>query len=81
MQKQVPKFMDYANRKENVILQLEERRWPVKFVCFPNTPYHRLTCGWSLFIRESKLQVGDICVFEVIDREVPKLKVHVTKVN
>lgn len=74
MQKRVPKFIDFENKEPRVILQHGERTWPVKVV---RNGAYLLTCGWSSFVTESKLQDGDICVFELVDREVPKLEVHV----
>ncbi|TKY50757.1 B3 domain-containing transcription factor VRN1 [Spatholobus suberectus] len=62
------------NKKNYVMLQLGERSWNVKLLrC------HILSAGWPLFASESELQPGDVCVFELINREDSVFKVHVFK--
>ncbi|KAK7343347.1 hypothetical protein VNO77_12012 [Canavalia gladiata] len=73
----VPKFIDTEKDNQNVMIQLGKRSWCVKLHRSSNGLYDRFSSGWSLFAKESKLQVGDICVFELIDPQVPLLKVYV----
>ncbi|KAJ1436294.1 DNA-binding barrel domain superfamily [Sesbania bispinosa] len=75
--KHVPKFLDCEGKEHYARMQLGERWWTVKLVRYPNMQYDRLTSGWSLFATESKLEVGNVVIFEVVDRQVPVLKVHV----
>ncbi|KAH1035533.1 hypothetical protein GLYMA_20G108300v4 [Glycine max] len=78
--KVVPKFLDMERKKQNVMLQIENRMWPVKLTNGGgDMQYDRFTSGWSLFAKESKLQAGDICIFELIDPDGPTLEVHITK--
>ena len=35
--------------------------------------------GWSTFVEENSLQIGDACVLELIDREAALIKVTVFK--
>ncbi|XP_027364809.1 putative B3 domain-containing protein Os03g0621600 [Abrus precatorius] len=76
-EKHVPKFMDIGENERSVMMQLGERSWCVKLVRAPKSSYDRFSSGWSVFVKESKLKTGNICIFELIDRELPSLKVHV----
>lgn len=53
---------------EKVTLRVGERSWPVKLEY-----YSKLLClfgsGWSEFMSECNLKVGDICYFELIDKK------------
>ncbi|KAL4628723.1 hypothetical protein ACB092_05G259800 [Castanea dentata] len=40
-----------------------------------------VSASWFAFARENKLQLGDVCVFEVIMRDDVVLKVHIFKCN
>ncbi|TKY50758.1 B3 domain-containing protein [Spatholobus suberectus] len=62
------------NKEKYVTLQLGERSWNVKLLSC-----NSLCAGWPLFARESKLQAGDVCVFELISREDSVFEVHVFK--
>ncbi|XP_019459711.1 PREDICTED: B3 domain-containing transcription factor VRN1-like isoform X1 [Lupinus angustifolius] len=67
----------FNKKKQNVTLQLGNKFWPLKLLCYPyNTP-SKLSSGWSLFVEESKLQVRDICIFELINREDAIFDVHI----
>lgn len=53
-------------RSSNVILQiLDGSTWPVNFKYDITRGFQN---GWSVFARESNLKVGDLCVFEMINR-------------
>ena len=41
--------------------------WSVKFKYDHKNSKARLWCGWSLFVRDNNLNVGDVCVFVLID--------------
>ncbi|XP_028220427.1 B3 domain-containing protein REM16-like [Glycine soja] len=61
------------NKEKYLKLQLGERSWNVKLL------NNRLSAGWTSFASESELQPGDVCVFELINREDSVFKVHVFK--
>ncbi|KAL5077292.1 hypothetical protein RYX36_016276 [Vicia faba] len=67
------------NTKKNVKLQIGSRSWNVKLLrcCYKHKTERRISGGWSSFARESGLQPGDICIFELINKEDIVFKVHV----
>jgi hypothetical protein len=68
------------NKEKNGVLQIGKRSWNVKLLCWYNHTKGRwLSSGWSLFAKESGLQPGDVCVFELINKEDLVFKVHVFK--
>ncbi|ESW14855.1 hypothetical protein PHAVU_007G022900 [Phaseolus vulgaris] len=78
-QKYVPKFLDNMNCEKNVVLQMANRSsyaWYVKLLSGGDR-YDRFSSGWSIFAKESKLEVGDICIFELVEPAGPLLRVHV----
>ncbi|KAM4096262.1 hypothetical protein ACJW30_08G092100 [Castanea mollissima] len=63
-----------------VKLQVVDRLWPVKLYVYEGM-YRSSSCivsgGWSAFVTENTLRVGDVCVFELIMRDDAVLKVHI----
>lgn len=50
------------------ILRISDgRTWSVKFKYDHKNSKARFSCGWSLFVRDNNLKVGDVCVFVLID--------------
>ena len=50
-----------------VMLQVVDRLWLVKlysYLCAGAA--YQFSSGWSAFVRENTLQVGDVCVFELV---------------
>ncbi|XP_057432185.1 B3 domain-containing transcription factor VRN1-like [Lotus japonicus] len=73
---------EYLNEKKQIInLKIEEKLWPVEFIYYPEFGLGKLSKGWIIFAKESKLVGGDVCVFELInkDEENPVLEVHIFK--
>ncbi|XP_057426683.1 B3 domain-containing transcription factor VRN1-like [Lotus japonicus] len=67
------------NVDKYVKLQIgEERSWNVKLYRHSSNG-HYFSSGWSLFAMETELQPGDVCVFELINREDPIFEVHIFK--
>ncbi|XP_042974807.1 B3 domain-containing transcription factor VRN1-like isoform X2 [Carya illinoinensis] len=60
-----------------VMLQVEEKSWPVKFNSYPHWSYAVLSAGWRTFVADNSLQVGDVCVFELIKSDDVMLKVSI----
>jgi hypothetical protein len=75
----VPNFKGIIENKEKkVVLQIGKRSWNVKLLpCYKHTKGRRLSARWSLFAIGSGLQPGNVCVFELINKEDLVFKVHV----
>ncbi|XP_004500187.2 B3 domain-containing transcription factor VRN1-like [Cicer arietinum] len=67
------------NKEKNVMLQIGKRSWNMKLLRFRSNNGRRFSSGWSLFARQSGLQPGDVCVFELINKNDLVFKVHVFK--
>lgn len=66
------------NKEKHVILQIGKKSWNVKLLRYSEILNgRRLSAGWSLFARESGLKHGDVCVFELINKEDLVFKVHI----
>lgn len=66
------------NKEANVNLQIGKRSWNLKLLRWYNDKSdRRLSAGWFLFARESGLQAGDVCVFELINKKDLVFEVHV----
>jgi len=62
--------------KEIAILRHLGRSWPVKL----RSCGHRGACfgsGWFRFLREARLRLGNVCVFELIDGEDIVFRVYI----
>ncbi|XP_058782154.1 B3 domain-containing transcription factor VRN1-like [Vicia villosa] len=75
----VPNLKGIIEDKEKyLILKNEKMLWNVKLLCSKKNSNERfLSAGWSLFARETGLQSGDVCVFELMNKEDLVFKVHV----
>ncbi|KAF2318704.1 hypothetical protein GH714_010208 [Hevea brasiliensis] len=53
---------------QTLLLEVADKSWPVKL----NVNLHKgtalLSSGWRAFARENSLEVGDVCIFELIER-------------
>ncbi|CAK8565813.1 unnamed protein product [Lathyrus sativus] len=66
------------NKNKNVKLQVGKRSWNLMLLrCYNNNTNRCLSAGWLSFARESGVQPGDVCVFELINKEDLVFKVHV----
>ena len=59
--------------------QVVDRLWPMKLYIYEQSVGSSCVvfASWSAFARENTLQVGDVCVFELIMRDDVVLKVHI----
>ncbi|XP_043814102.1 B3 domain-containing transcription factor VRN1 [Manihot esculenta] len=64
-----------TRRRNNAMLQVENKRWPVKLFKYP--PNSMIAEGWRSFATENFLKVGDVCIFELIANEAVLLKVTI----
>ncbi|RDX75558.1 B3 domain-containing transcription factor VRN1, partial [Mucuna pruriens] len=67
----------FMNMNRNVmIIQFRKRSWPVTFVLNESDTSGTLSAGWPLFSTQNKLQEGDVCIFELVNREDTTLDLH-----
>lgn len=77
----IPKTFSEAHENwesnDQVILQVAEESWVV--FCNKNLKCNqcRISRGWTIFARENSLVVGDVCVFELINRSRKLFKVFI----
>ncbi|XP_034223788.1 B3 domain-containing transcription factor VRN1-like [Prunus dulcis] len=64
-------------RKQTVTLQVRERSWPVNLIGWNKESSAKLSGGWPAFATENCLRGGDVCTFELIERNDIVLKVHI----
>ncbi|MED6150900.1 hypothetical protein PIB30_077086 [Stylosanthes scabra] len=70
-------FRRYFKKKEyDVNIRFEGNLLPAKLRYYKNSNAI-ISAGWMPFARASKLQPGDVCVFELIDRDDPVFDVHI----
>ena len=67
----------FKEKKQDVKIRFRSKLWPVKLIYHPLNSHAFISAGWSLFAKASKLKVGDVCIFELIDRKDPVLDVHI----
>ncbi|GLT37271.1 hypothetical protein SLA2020_116010 [Shorea laevis] len=76
----VPCFFIEEHVKQNVEavkLQIGDRLWPVKLYRSSRYRKTKLSSGWGTFVTENSIKVGEVCMFELINREEAVLKVHI----
>lgn len=73
-------FLQYVPRKIQLQCKMEQgihavklkhsgKSWPAKLTVYANS--NAFFCqGWAAFVKENSLKMGDICMFEVIERNV-----------
>ena len=61
-----------------IVLQVGLKIWKVKLICYDISKGH-ISAGWNAFLRENDLKAGDICIFELINREENVMKVSISK--
>lgn len=69
-------------KERNVMLQTSDRLWTMRLVRYSNRVgkfYGKLKQGWHAFAIGNALIVGDVCVFELIDKTDGLFKVSVFK--
>nr|POF02057.1 b3 domain-containing transcription factor vrn1 [Quercus suber] len=71
---------DYSTKGSTFTVKLEvvDRLWPVKLYIYEGKYTSCVvSAGWAAFARDNALQLGDVCVFEVIMRDEVVFKVHI----
>ncbi|KAI4357343.1 hypothetical protein L6164_001299 [Bauhinia variegata] len=64
-----------TEREKNILIQVGEISWHAKLIYYPHLSSAYFSAGWPAFARENDLRGGDVCIFELINREV--LKAHI----
>ncbi|CAL2271919.1 unnamed protein product [Prunus armeniaca] len=64
-------------RKQTVTLQVRERSWAVNLIGHTKESGAEISGGWREFVTENGLMEGDVCIFELIERNDIVLKVHI----
>ena len=61
-----------------VKLQVVDRLWPMKLYIY-SRKYRScvVSTGWSTFVRENSLRVGDVCIFELTMTDNVVFRVHI----
>ncbi|KAK7308480.1 hypothetical protein VNO77_42087 [Canavalia gladiata] len=67
---------NYFSNKKIVLLQFGKILTPVSLLRYADVPT-KLSKGWPEFMKESNLLAGDVCVFELINKEDAVLQVHI----
>ncbi|XP_020969277.1 B3 domain-containing transcription factor VRN1-like isoform X4 [Arachis ipaensis] len=70
----------FKKNQQNVKLQFGKELWPVTIIYNPSSRNTFISAGWSSFARASKLEAGDVCVFELINKK-DLFNVHICRVK
>ncbi|XP_050210525.1 B3 domain-containing transcription factor VRN1-like isoform X2 [Mercurialis annua] len=58
----------YFNKQQgSAILRIDANLWPVEYKCYASVGRATLNKGWKEFAIINHLEIGDVCVFELID--------------
>ncbi|XP_062075808.1 B3 domain-containing protein Os03g0619800-like [Humulus lupulus] len=68
----------FKEKTQTMTLWVGESCWYVKFLVYKSSDYS-FSAGWSVFARENSLQPRDVCIFELIKRNHPELKVSIIR--
>lgn len=72
----VKEHLHKLHTKEQIVkLQFGKKLWAVKLLCYSHASH--FSSGWRLFREENKLQSGDACVFELINKKDVVFDVHI----
>lgn len=68
-----------SERRENATLQHSNKSWVVNLKGYECSRGCNFCGGWINFVRENNLQVGDVCTFEMIEKEKYVFKVSIAR--
>ncbi|KAJ4820512.1 B3 domain-containing protein [Rhynchospora pubera] len=64
---------------KNAILHYKRHKWPMS-ICYYNGTNPCFSSGWKNFARDNNLQIGDLCLFELMkDENTVSFKVHISR--
>ncbi|KAI4357078.1 hypothetical protein L6164_001049 [Bauhinia variegata] len=58
-----------------VTMQVGEKSWRIKLIHYPQIPASYFSAGWSAFVRENALEVGDVCLFNWVSTDVIQVSI------
>ena len=61
------------------MLQCCGKSWEVRCVVRNKRRTKRLVKGWNQFARDNKLQLGDLCLFELLENMKHTMNVHIIR--
>ena len=65
---------------QTLMLQCCGKSWEVRCVLQKGNPgTKRFLQGWKQFVRDNKLQMGDLCLFELLENMKHTMKVYVIR--
>ncbi|KAK7407638.1 hypothetical protein VNO78_09612 [Psophocarpus tetragonolobus] len=77
----VREYLVNMSHQNVMMMQFRKKLWPVKLSFTENNRGTITRCsfsaGWHLFSRKNKLQPGDVCIFELINKEDAIFNLHV----
>lgn len=73
------KQMNSASSSIKVKLQCRGKEWDAVISTYGITT--KINNGWSVFAKENSLQIGDVCVLELINRKAALIRVTIFKCN
>ena len=67
---------------ENIEIQISGRAWTLGLLHNQQNNYNtvRFSAGWKEFVKDNKLKVGDVCVFELRRRHSALFEVYIFRV-
>ena len=70
----------FKRDNNNTILSVSDgRTWSVKYIKRKNNV--QFSSGWTKFVRDNSLEVGDVCAFELVKCTGTSLKVEIFRNN
>lgn len=71
--------MHLKGDSRDITLQVSDgKKWRVRFLLFDGKG--KISRGWREFVADNKLEIGDVCIFEMVRREDIVLKVTIFRV-
>ncbi|XLR17234.1 hypothetical protein S83_045172 [Arachis hypogaea] len=59
----------FKKNQQDVKLQFGKKSWPATIIYNPSSKNTFILAGWNSFARASKLEAGDVCVFELVNKK------------
>ncbi|ESQ53824.1 hypothetical protein EUTSA_v10027291mg, partial [Eutrema salsugineum] len=66
-----------SHEPQEVVMQMNQRKWHMKFSSYRSPDRGGITTGWKKFVRDNHLCLGDVCVFEPAKPETKPLHIYV----
>ncbi|KAJ4796708.1 B3 domain-containing protein [Rhynchospora pubera] len=75
--------VEHLSRENSAVLHYKECEWPLSIYYKYNSDlYPYLSTGFKEFVNDNNLQVGDLCLFELMkNKDTMSFKVHISRCN